>query len=43
LIMHTAAGGDFRLGSGAQADRAMAERICEILQMIAATREFQMA
>lgn len=43
LIMHAAAGGDFRLGSGAQADRAMAERICEILQMIAATREFQMA
>jgi uncharacterized protein (DUF1800 family) len=43
LIAHVAAGGDLRFEPGAEADRAAAERLRELLQLIAATREYQMA
>jgi uncharacterized protein (DUF1800 family) len=43
LIAHAAAGGDIDFGSGAASERAAAVRLCELLQMIAATREYQMA
>jgi uncharacterized protein (DUF1800 family) len=43
LITHVAAGGDIGVGPAAVGDGAAAERIRELLQMIVATREFQMA
>lgn len=43
LIAHLASGGDLRFGADAEANPAVAQRIGELLQLIAATREYQMA
>jgi uncharacterized protein (DUF1800 family) len=43
LTAHVATGGDIHCGSDPEAMRPAAERLRELLQMIAATREFQMA
>ena len=42
LVAHAAAGGELRFGSEGE-DHASSERIVELLQMIASTREYQLA